>query len=189
MTLAEIYLKYSAPDARTGCDKGTVHSYVEVYEELFAPYRETARRVVEIGIMGGHSLRMWEEYFPAAEVWGVDLCDQPFGGLADLRPMIAEGTHKIALLDATDPKQVEEVFGDMTFDVIIDDASHQLSDQSKIWNNFKPRLSPGGIYVIEDIEDIDRDRPLFLTLGCRVLDRRHIKNRFDDVLVVYGGPK
>ena len=30
-------------------DKGTAHSYIEVYESLLAPMRETARSILEIG--------------------------------------------------------------------------------------------------------------------------------------------
>lgn len=189
-TLAEIYKQFSGVDCLSGSDKGSVHSYIEVYEEIFAPYRNNARRVLEIGLMGGNSLRMWEEYFFNAEVYGVDLCDRPHDGLADLRPMVAEGTHRIAFLNAADSAQVEERFSGMSFDVIIDDANHYLPDQLAIYSNFKDHLAGDGIYVIEDVADIDRDRQALLELCVergRVFDRRSVKKRFDDVLVVFGG--
>jgi SAM-dependent methyltransferase len=187
-TLAQIYSRYNNPDWNKGSDKGNYHSYIEVYEELLAPYRTTALRVLEIGIMGGASLRMWEEYFAGAQVHGADCCDQPHGGLADLRPLIAEGTHHIHLLDATYAPQVEAAFAGMLFDVIIEDASHALEHQLIIYRNFKEHVAPGGIYIIEDIADIDRHRPLFERIDpskqVRILDRRPLKDRFDDVLVV-----
>lgn len=190
-TLAEIYQPYAAPDARSGCDKGTVHSYIESYAELLAPYRETADRVLEIGIMGGHSLRMWEEFFDNSDVHGADLCDQPFGGMADLRSMIVERTHLIHFLDATDGAQAEKCFGEMLFDVVIEDANHDLASQLAIYNNFRPRLASGAIYIIEDVENIDRDKAAFEKIDperrVRIIDLRHLKNRFDDVLVVIGG--
>ena len=46
----------------------------------------------------------------------------------------------------------------------------------------KEEVSKGGIYIIEDIQDIDKDRSKFEDLGFTILDRRHIKNRYDDVL-------
>lgn len=190
-TLAEIYQKYAAPDARSGCDKGSVHSYIDSYAKLLAPYRETADRMLEIGIMGGHSLRMWEEFFEGVYVHGADLNDQPFGGMADLRPMIAEGRHSIHLFDATDPAQVEKHFSGMLFDVIIEDANHDLASQLAIYKNFRPHLAPGAIYIIEDVENIDRDRAAFEQIDperrVQILDLRHCKKRFDDVLVVIGG--
>lgn len=141
--------------------------------------------------MGGHSLRMWEEFFVEADVHGIDICDQPFGGMADLRPMIASGNHLIHLFDATDAAQVEERFGGMVFDVIIEDANHDLASQLSIYENFRHRLAPNGIYIIEDIENIDRDRAAFedidLDRRIRIIDLRAKKNRFDDVLVVIGG--
>lgn len=188
--LSEIYAKYAGADCLSGCDKGSVHSYIDVYEEIFAPYRHTASRVLEIGLMTGASLRMWEEYFDkeGVEVCGVDLCDRPHDGLADLRPLIAEGTHRISLLDATNTQQVEDAFGAACFDVIIDDASHALVQQFDIYAVFKDRLSPGGIYVIEDVEKIDDSRALLEQIdpdkNVTILDRRSVKGRFDDVLVI-----
>ena len=191
MRLADIYPLHAGRDCRSGSDKGDVHSFIEVYEELFAPYQTTARNVLEIGLMGGHSLLMWEKYFAQAAVHGIDLCDQPHGGLADLRPLIAEGTHRIALLDATLPEQVETAFGSTLFDVIVEDASHALSHQLSIYANFKSHLAFDGIYAIEDVADIDRDRALFENIDkerrVQIIDRRQVKGRFDDVLVVIGG--
>lgn len=191
-TLAEIYEHYKGP-ASYG-DKGTIHSYIEVYESILAPYRQMAHPVVlEVGIMSGHSLRMWEEYFHTGTVYGVDLCDQPMGGMADLRPILAEGSHNISLIDANDPLQVQRTFGNVRFDVIIEDASHALEHQFGIFANFRPLLNPGAIYVIEDVDQIDTVRPMFEridpTRRVEILDRRHIKQRFDDVLVVIGGPQ
>lgn len=182
--LSKIYATQRA--ARACSDKGTVHSYIEVYEEILSPHRETAKRVLEIGIFKGHSLRMWEAYFIQAEVFGVDICDQPVGGMADLRPMIAEGTHKIFLLDATNAAEIEARFRDLEFDVIIDDASHAISQQLEIYVNLKPHLASGGLYVIEDIDNIDVTRPQLEALdpSVQILDRRKIRNRFDDVLVL-----
>lgn len=179
-TLAQIYADHSA------CDKGSVHSYVEVYEQLLAPYR-SATKVLEVGVFAGHSLRMWEEFFTSAEVHGIDLCSRPLD-LADLGPMIAEGTHHISLLDAMLPNEVEDRFGGVMFDVIIEDASHSVLQQLAIYANFKPHLSNGGLYVIEDVSDLDRDRQVFERLDpskdVRIIDRRAVKGRFDDVLVV-----
>ena len=68
---------------RWGTDKGPpTHSYIPCYERLLEGM--DARRVLEVGIgspecMGhvpgyraGASLRMWADYFPQAEVWGLD---------------------------------------------------------------------------------------------------------------------
>lgn len=159
---------------------------------MLEPYRHTARKVLEIGILSGCSLRMWEEYFTSAEVHGVDLCEVPLN-MFDLRPMIEEGTHHISLLDATFPDQVEAHFSGIEFDVIIEDASHAIDHQLAIYANFKNKLSKNGIYIIEDVADIDATHALFEKLdpnrNWQIIDRRNVKGRFDDVLVVIGGPR
>ena len=183
-TLAEIYYNGSYGD------KGSVHSYIELYEHLLAPYRAKGNAtILEIGLFRGESLRLWEEYFgPEAWVHGIDACDQPLGGMADLRPMIAEGTHNIHLLDATDKAKVNARFDGIDFDVIVEDASHGLQQQLDIYAAFRDKLKPGGLYVIEDVEDIDKSRQTLLDIDhdrlVKIHDLRRLKNRFDDVLVI-----
>lgn len=169
-------------------DKGTVHSYIEVYEEILAPYRERAVNVLEIGLFQGDSLRMWEQYFTNAKVYGIDCSETPHDGLADLRPMIAEGTHNIFILDAESISDVNRVFNGIVFDVIIEDAGHHKEQQEVIYSVFKPYLRENGIYIIEDIQDIDYNRREFETIDSKktveIIDRRNIKNRYDDVIVI-----
>ena len=182
-TLSEIYAKYPATKPGSA-DKGSVHSYIEVYEDLLKPYRN-CKNVLEIGILAGQSLLMWEEYFSEASVHGVDITDK------DLGPMIAAGTHKISIFNACDTEQVEKHFAGMKFDVIIEDASHALSDQLALYGIFKNYLTPNGIYIVEDVDKIDQVRQQFLSLDSskviQVIDHRLVKHRFDDVLVVIGG--
>lgn len=189
-SLAEIYEKYKSPQCYG--DKGTVHSYISVYEQLLAPYRQTSNCVLEIGILSGDSLRMWEEYFSTSTVYGIDLCETPLD-MCDLRPMIAEGSHRILLFDGSDKQQVDKHFNGTLFDAVVEDASHSTSQQLAMYKNFKPYMKPDGIYIIEDVENIDRDLHLFEAIDpdkpVRILDRRSVKNRFDDVMVVIGGTR
>lgn len=179
-TLAEIF-------AGRASDKGTVHSYVEVYESLLAPWRAQPGHVLEIGVFGGESIRAWEEYFQQATVWGIDLCDQPLG-LADLRPMMCEPGHNIVLGSITEAAVVEQFFSGFRFNVVIDDGSHNLADQLAAYRNLRPLMVSGGLYVIEDIQDLDSCRAVYEALGAtadvEILDRRRVKGRYDDVLVV-----
>lgn len=171
-------------------DKGDVHSYLPVYEQILAPYRETAHRVLEIGLFNGHSLRMWEEYFTHATVYGIDCDEQPHGGLADLRPMMAEGTHVIYIMDAGNLSDVNKTFRGIKFDIIIEDAGHDIESQIWLFNIYKNFLAEGGIYVIEDVQDVDKTGDQILAnvhmsnMNGEILDRRHIKGRYDDCLVI-----
>ena len=66
-------------------------------------------------------------------------------------------------------------------------ATHSSSSFG-IYHNFKSHLSPGAIYIIEDVQDLDSTNGTFETLDpakrIEILDLRGVKRRYDDVLVV-----
>lgn len=168
-------------------DKGSIHSYLPVYEEILAPYRETANHVLEIGLFNGASLLMWEKYFEG-NVYGIDCSEQPHGGMADLTWLIEDGSHNIFILDAENPYEVKNRFDGIKFDVIIEDAGHHVWQQLRLYETFKPYMNEKSIYIIEDIQDLDSTRFLFENIDSEkqvtILDRRNIKGRYDDVLVI-----
>lgn len=177
-SLKEIYKNYTTPDGNG--DKGTAHTYIDEYENLLTPYRENGN-VLEIGISWGLSLRMWREYFVNGRVVGSDITIFP-----EVEDLLTNENYKIIHCDATDPKILNELVG-LNFDVIIDDGSHIFDDQVNSFNILKSIVKPGGIYIIEDIVDIDNNGDIFKSLhsNCEIIDNRHIKNRNDDVLVIY----
>jgi hypothetical protein len=185
-TLKEIWQQLKKEGRET--DKGSIHSYLDVYEKELAPYRNTAKNVLEIGIFKGDSLIMWEKYFQMAVVHGIDCDEQPHGGLADLRPMIVDGMHIIHILDAENESEVSRLFDGTKFEVILEDAAHHLDQQLKLYSIFKKFLAPGAIYVIEDCQDIDRDIETYRNIdpqkNVTIMDRREINKRYDDVLVI-----
>ena len=176
-TLNEIYTKYQSPEGHG--DKGTAHTYIDEYQKLLEPYREKST-VLEIGLCMGESLLMWEEYFIDSKVIGVDISSN------HLHELIAEEKHNIIIGDAT-KESILEHFSKETFDVIIDDGSHLLWDQINTFKLFKDKMKPGGIFIIEDVKDLDYTRERFSSLhdNIQIIDNRNIKNRNDDVLIVY----
>lgn len=176
-SLNEIYLKYQSPEGHG--DKGTAHTYINEYEKLLNDYRENSN-VLEIGISHGESLKMWDEYFINSKVYGIDISDQY------IKELINENKYNIIIGNACS-EDILKKLDDMTFDVIIDDGSHIINDQINSFNILKHRMNPNGIYIIEDVNNIDlsRDRLTELHGNIKIIDNRHIKNRVDDVLVVY----
>lgn len=169
-------------------DKGDLHSYLPVYEEILSPYREKAMNVLEIGLFNGASLLMWEKYFTKAKVCGIDCDERPHGGMADLRPLIAEGTHNIVIGDAENKNDIEKYFNDIKFDVVIEDAGHDIDQQLKMYVTLKPYLNKGSIYIIEDIQDIDKTKNIFENIDpekqIKIIDLRQVKNRYDDIIII-----
>lgn len=179
-TLTEIY--YSLCAQGYCSDKGTYHSYVDIYSELLEPYRNGS--ILEIGVFKGDSLRMWEQYFN--EAYGIDCSDQPHGGMADLREMIASGEHNIYIGDGCSKEFIDTHFKDKKFSVVIIDASHDLDQEIEMFHLYKDYVSPGGKIIIEDPQNIDRDKNTYLSLceNVEIIDRRNIKNRYDDCLII-----
>lgn len=167
-------------------DKNSLHSYLPTYEKLFAPYRMTAKNILELGVLGGASILLWEQFFEG-KVYGVDIIDQPVGGKYDLRPMINDPNHNVLIFDVCDPVQLEKHFSGIKFDVIIEDCEHVISQQFEIYNALKPYIAESGIYVIEDIQSIDSTKVLFEAIDhekkVEIIDLRADNGRFDNVIV------
>lgn len=176
-SLGEIYLNYQSPEGHG--DKGTAHTYIEEYEKLLGEYRENST-VLEIGICKGESLKMWNEYFINSNVYGIDITDEY------IKELINENKYNIIIGNACSEEILKQL-DNLTFDVIIDDGSHMINDQINSFNILKNRMNPNGIYIIEDVNNIDlsRDRLTELHNNIKIIDNRHIKNRVDDALAVY----
>jgi hypothetical protein len=151
MRLYELAEKYHS-------DKLYYHSYIKKYTELFEGMQ--VKKLLEIGIghkdlmqpflpegieyVHGSSLKMWEEYFPDAQIYGCDI---------RLDTMFKEGRIQTALVDQSLPEDLIRLMqwsgGD--FDVVIDDGSHLGTDQENTYRTLWPFMKKGSLYVIEDI--------------------------------------
>src|SRR5574339_18444 len=183
-TLTEIWTRLSKQGYES--DKGSVHSYLPVYEKIFEQYRHTALNVLEIGIFKGDSLRMWAEYFTKANIYGIDCSLTPHDGMANLQPLMDEILHvnpyaplyntHVHIFDAENVTEVSRRFFGTKFDVIIEDAGHEINQQLNLFKIWQPYLVKDGLYIIEDIQDIDKDEPRFRELlpgkGMTIIDDR-----------------
>lgn len=127
MSLAELAKKYNT-------DK-LDHGYCPYYEI----HIKDPKHILEIGIYKGGSLLMWRDYFPKAEITGVDIWEDSPYDLPNIRCIKGNATHR-ATYDGLDP------------DVVIDDGSHYSDQMVQAFEILWPRLPSGGWYVIEDLE-------------------------------------
>lgn len=128
-----------------GTDKGPKHhNYCEYYHSLLSPLRHEPIHMVEIGVDGGESIRMWSEFFthPEAKIYGVDIHDKG----------VELGKGKFIFGDATNPNFIHD-FGNGygPFDFICDDGSHMVDQQKDTLRLLWPHLKPGGIWCTEDV--------------------------------------
>lgn len=120
------------------------HDYVETYEQFFSPIRNQVARVFEIGVLKGESLRLWEAYFPNADIFGIDILDTSEHESDRITTFVADQSDREQLGDF-----LEAHGGD--FDIIIDDGGHTMEQQQVSFGFLFPAVRPGGYYVLEDV--------------------------------------
>ena len=128
------------------------HKYTDLYAMLFAPLRNTAQNITEIGIAAGQSLWLWNDYFPQAHIWGIDVVRHQ---LRKQRPAFTANAPRVHLLlaDVTNASEVESFgFSPESMDVIVDDGPHSSGPNERILVNMWPYLKPGGYYCVEDVQ-------------------------------------
>lgn len=137
--LNDIGLKYDA-------DKSSrFHNYLDFYEKML-PDQSFSGRLLEIGIMDGASMKMWREYYPKAEIIGIDIFDKTHLYNDDWG---VPKSVQLLQINGTVERPVRELG---SFDVIIDDGSHFMHDQQRSFELlYYKQLNKGGIYVIEDL--------------------------------------
>ncbi len=174
-TLQEIYDYILTKGNNT--DKGTTHSYIDSYAKLFEPYRHLSINLFEIGIDFGWGLSLWRKYFDKATIYGID----------NRNVLQYNKDIHVVFDDANKIETVSKYYSNIEFDIIIDDASHEISTQCLRFPIYFSKLKSNGIYVIEDVQSIDNEGHLLTSLdkSAEIIDLRKIKNRYDDVMVIY----
>lgn len=125
-------------------DKWGAHWYTPHYQRYFQPLKGKRLNLLEIGVGGGESLRMWKAYFRKSRIVGIDLYD---------KTCFCENRIDIRQCDQTDSELLHRLsneFGD--FDIVIDDGSHLNEHVITTFRVLFPLLRPSGIYVVEDTQ-------------------------------------
>ena len=119
------------------------HQYIEHYDKYFKNFKHKEINVLEIGVERGDSLRMWREYFTKAKICAIDIIDRN----------ISIPKTDIMIGDQSDHNFLNKVINKYgSFDIIIDDGSHQSKHIIASFNYLFDFLNNDGIYVIEDLQ-------------------------------------
>jgi cephalosporin hydroxylase len=117
--------------------------YCHVYQNCFEQFRNKPITLIEFGVNTGNSIRMWLEYFPNAQIVGVDLLECP-----EILIDMPRYTHIQG--NQTD-KVVLKIINTLHPTIIIDDASHCADDQMITLSALFPAVQLGGYFCIEDL--------------------------------------
>jgi hypothetical protein len=121
------------------------HTYGDSYDEIFKKFDILSNlNFLEIGIQKGGSLLAWKDYFINSNIYGVDIVDCILDEYrkSDFNYIISD----------VKSEHVKNSLKDVTFDIIIDDGSHYLTDVLFVVSNFINKLNPGGVLIIEDCQ-------------------------------------
>lgn len=158
-------LPLSKLNEKFNSDKGGKHCYLEKYYQVkFDPIRETTKKILEIGVYEGASIRLWKEYFKNADIYALEKLQKRAG--------MFRGEERIHLVigDSTAIGSYEKLPNDL--DVIIDDGSHKPEDQFTTFQCAYSKLVNGGLYIIEDVRDIEKLSSLFHSINFKIFDFR-----------------
>jgi hypothetical protein len=119
--------------------------YFDIYERHFAKFVGKEVHIVEVGVYSGGSLKMWRDYFgDKCMVYGVDILDE-------CRNYESENV-KIFIGDQQSREFWREFKSKVPrVDILVDDGGHQAEQQIVTLEEILPHLSPGGVYLCEDI--------------------------------------
>lgn len=118
-------------------DKSSLkHNYCPFYE---ATLPKNPRKLLEIGVLSGASIRMWKEYFPNTEVHGLDLFTD---GVPDIEGVV---WHKGSQMDE---HLLYHIRYNIKPEIIIEDASHNCIAH---WVTLYNLIGCCDMYIIEDL--------------------------------------
>jgi len=175
VSLKDLAFKYNV-------DKINGHeNYLDFYEEYLFDKRLEIKNILEIGVLNGDSLRMWREYFPNAIIHGIEYNDCKY-----LENEIENC--KIYVGDQSDIKFLQRVVDECqcSFDVIIDDGSHQMTHQIDSMTFLFNHVKTNGIYFVEDVETSyhymakNRNHKTFIKYAKNLIDMVNYNDRTMD---------
>ncbi|WP_112985389.1 class I SAM-dependent methyltransferase [Ensifer sp. ENS02] len=130
---------------KNGTDKASDRNdFLRRYEPFLERHRDRKVKLLEIGVLGGSSIRTWRDYFSEGEIIG-----------ADINPEVTQYAGErisIEIIDQGKPADLDKLACKGPYDVIIDDGSHLWEHQILTLRKLLPALKPGGVFIIEDLD-------------------------------------
>jgi hypothetical protein len=148
-TLDKLFISFN-------CDKGShiifnnkkiiTHKYSTFYNKYLAKIKKKKLNILELGSHEGKSIASFYYFFPNANFVGANI--NPF------QMKYMSSRIKELYVDVNSEKILNNLANhlNINFDLIIDDASHNLKDILTTLPIFFKKLKKNGFYVIEDID-------------------------------------
>jgi len=164
--------------------------YFDIYETHFSKFKNSPNpiTVLEIGVLNGGSLQMWQKYFgPNATIVGIDIYEEC--------KKYEKDNIKIRIGSQADLNFLKELSNEFPkIDVLIDDGSHRVLHQIITFEYLFKFINSGGVYLVEDTHTsywveygggkkrngtfLEFSKKLIDSLYARYSEQRHFKLDF-----------
>ncbi len=127
---------------------------VEWYQRFLA--ERAPKHIVEVGAYDGASSALFAELAQPQRLVAIDRREESTPAFTDFiaRRGLTDVVTPYYGVDQADAPRLREIvteaFDDAKLDLVVDDASHLVEPTRITFNCLFPRLTPGGIYLIED---------------------------------------
>ncbi len=169
-TLNELAIKHQT-------DKSHLHGYtVTVYPQFLDQARHFPVAMLEIGVLQGASLRMWDEYFihPGAKLFAWDIKPECEQGIPS--------RFTFQQVDCLSEDQVQVAARKLpNLDVVVDDGAHSPLSRKIPFEVLWDKLNSGGLYIIEDVRFNRQEELSSMILPKKSRSEVHI---YGEVIVV-----
>jgi|SanBayMetagenome_1026888.scaffolds.fasta_scaffold27459_1 hypothetical protein len=160
MNLHDLGLKYKT-------DKAHYHNFTQIYDDALKHLIGKNINFLEIGVEHGFSLKMWNEFFQNANIFGADIDDKSFLNDKNIKTFKVDQENYFELISLP---------GDL--DVIVDDGGHTMLQQQITFKTlFDKKLKNGGYFILEDLHT--SKKPYYRTHGSN--DKNNTLNLLYDL--------
>jgi hypothetical protein len=143
MELQELGLKYMTDKSKHSYKNIT---YLDIYSKFFTKMKQDVKIFVEIGVLNGSSLKVWEEFFPNAIIYGIDINPEC--------KKYETNRIKILIGNQNDDSFLEFISKELPkIDILLDDGSHITKHQIKTFDKLYKNINENGLYIIEDLRN------------------------------------
>ena len=164
-----------------------MHSYLPLYQKLLSSKKETAKNVLEVGILNGGSIKLWSDFFTNETVYGLDIMH-----INDVWECI-KNKEKIILHTSKDAYNEDFFVSNFLYkkikcDFMLDDGPHTLESMKQFIKLYSQIMTDDGILIIEDVQSWDwidilkNETPEDLKQFIKIYDLRPNKYRYDDIV-------
>tara|TARA_B100000767_G_C19733253_1_gene522727 strand:- start:849 stop:1700 length:852 start_codon:yes stop_codon:yes gene_type:complete len=137
--------QYAHPSKRKK-DKIQAHGYGNFYEKYFKKIKEKNLNILEIGSFYGNASASLFFYFKNSFLYAADIFPDLFRYKSKrINNFFVDSSNELSI-----KKNIINIA--ITFDIIIEDASHSLKDQIiSLFLLFK-KIKPGGLFIVEELD-------------------------------------